>query len=83
MHKGNKFTNLDSFFADGACEGEDTKVGSLGAVLISPSGIAVKFISDRVPDQWMAKLLSFPTYPNIELELLTVWIALVEWEGHF
>ena len=69
-------------FTDGACEGEDTKVGSIGAVLIDPSGVAVEFISETVPDQWMAKFLSLSTHPIFELELLPVWIALVEWEGH-
>jgi hypothetical protein len=69
-------------FTDGACEGEDTKVGSIGAVLIDPGGVAVKFISETVPDQWMAKFLSLSTHPFFELELLPVWIALVEWEGH-
>jgi hypothetical protein len=69
-------------FTDGACEGEDTKVGSIGAVLINPSGIAVEFISERVPDSWMAKFLSISTHPIFELELLPVWIALDEWEGH-
>ena len=69
-------------FTDGACEGEDTKVGSIGAVLINPSGIAVEFISERVPDSWMAKFLSISTHPIFELELLLVWIALIEWEGH-
>ena len=69
-------------FTDGACEGEDTKVGSIGAVLISPGGTAVEFISERVPDQWMANFLSLSTHPIFELELLPMWIALVEWEGH-
>ena len=69
-------------FIDGACEGENTKVGSIGAVLINPGGAAVEFISERVPDQWMAKFLSLSTHPIFKLELLPVWIALVEWEGH-
>ena len=49
-------------FTDGACEGEDTKVGSIGAVLINPSGIAVEYISERAPDSWMAKFLSISTH---------------------
>ena len=51
-------------------------------MLISPSGTAVEYISERVPDSWMAKFLSISTHPIFELELLPVWIALVEWEGH-
>ena len=69
-------------FTDGACEGEDMKTGSLGAVLISPCGVALEFISERVPDQWMQKFLSLSKHPIFELELLPVWIALTEWEGH-
>ena len=51
-------------FIDGACEeGQGTNVGSIGAVLINPGGAAVEFISERVPDQWMAKFLSLSTHP--------------------
>ena len=77
-------TSLQTWFifTDGACEGEDMKTGSLGAVLISPCGVALEFISERVPDQWMQKFLSISNHPIFELELLPVWIALTEWEGH-
>ena len=69
-------------FSDGACEGESEKLGSLGSVLISPCGIPVEFISERVPEEWMQFFLEGSRHPIFELELLPVWISLVEWEGH-
>lgn len=76
-------TCLDTWFvfSDGACEG-DEKTGSLGSVLISPCGIPVEFISEKVPDQWMELFLQGSKHPIYELELLPVWISLIEWEGH-
>jgi hypothetical protein len=77
-------TSLDTWyvFSDGACEGETLKEGSIGAVLISPSGIACEFFAEMVPKEWMESFLSLPQHPIFELELLPVWISLVEWEGY-
>ena len=78
-------TSLNTWyiFSDGACEGELEKVGSLGSVLVSPcSGIPVDFISELVPREWMLFFLEGSRHPIFELELLPVWISLVEWEGH-
>jgi hypothetical protein len=77
-------TSLDTWyvFSDGACEGETLKEGSIGAVLISPSGIACEFFAEMVPKEWMESFLSLSQHPIFELELLPVWISLVEWEGY-
>ena len=69
-------------FTDGACEGEVSKLGTIGAVLISPCGVALEFISEQVPSELMDKFLTLSKHPIFELELLPVWIALTEWEGH-
>ena len=77
-------TSLNTWyiFSDGACEGEVEKMGSLGSVLVSPCGIPVEFISELVPQEWMDFFLEGSRHPIFELELLPVWISLVEWEGH-
>lgn len=69
-------------FSDGACEGDSEKLGSVGAVLISPCGVPVEFIADEVPLDWMKLFLEGSDHPIYELELLPVSISLVEWEGH-
>ena len=77
-------TSLDTWyvFSDGACEGETSKEGSIGAVLISPCGIACEFFAEIVPKEWMEAFLPLSQHPIFELELLPVWISLVEWEGY-
>ena len=77
-------TSMDTWFvfSDGACEGEAIKEGSIGAVLVSPCGIACEFFAEEVPKPWMDAFLSFSQHPIFELELLPVWISLLEWEGH-
>ena len=69
-------------FSDGACEGDSEKIGSVGSVLVSPCGVPVEFISEKVPLEWMQVFLEGSSHPIFELELLPVWISLVEWEGH-
>ena len=69
-------------FSDGACEGDLEKLGSIGAVLVSPCGVPVEFLSEKVPVAWMDHFLQSSNHPIYELELLPVWISLVEWEGH-
>ena len=67
-------------FSDGACEGEDTKLGSIGAVLVNDAGQAVSFFSEQVPKQWMDIFLAESKHPVFELELLPVTVALHVWE---
>ena len=69
-------------FSDGACEGEISKEGSVGAVLVSPCGVTCEFFAEVVPQVWMQEFLQTSNHPIFELELLPVWIALSEWEGH-
>ena len=40
-------------FSDGACEGEQEKSGTLGAILISPAGRALEFFSESLSQEWM------------------------------
>ena len=77
-------TSLDTWyiFSDGACEGELVKEGSIGAVLISPSGIACEFFAEIIPKAWMDMFLAASTHPIFEIELLPVWISLTLWEGY-
>ena len=76
-------TSLETWiiFSDGACEGETSKVGSVVAVLVSPCGIAREFFAEIVPKSWVDSFLQVSKHPIFELELLPVWIALMEWEG--
>ena len=67
-------------FSDGACEGELTKDGTIGAVLVSPEGVVCRYFSERVPQAWMDWFLSETRHPIFELELLPVWVALCAWE---
>eukprot|EP00435_Cladocopium_sp_Y103_P018181 s871_g4.t1 len=69
-------------FTDGACEGEDEKVGTIGAVLISPCGVPCSFISETVPSYWMDHFMQNSKHPIFELELLPVFCALITWEQH-
>eukprot|EP00435_Cladocopium_sp_Y103_P000001 s4526_g1.t1 len=69
-------------FTDGACEGEDEKVGAIGAVLISPCGVPCSFMSETVPGSWMGHFLQSSKHPIFELELLPVFCALITWEQH-
>ena len=70
-------------FSDGARKGDsEKKNGSIGSVLVSPCGVPGEFISEEVPWEWMQVFLEGSSHPISELELLPVWISLVEWEGH-
>ena len=77
-------TNLSTWyiFTDGACEGDSTKVGSIGGVLINPSGVAVEFFGNLVPDYIMSAFLSEAKHPIFELELLPVLVALCIWKEY-
>lgn len=71
--------SLDTWlvFADGSCEGEDTKEGGIGAVLISPQGAPVSFFSERVPETFMSIFSESSNRPIFELELLPIWCAIL------
>ena len=76
-------TNLDTWlvFTDGACEGEDEKCGTIGAVLVAPNGTICSYISAVVPEGWMSLVLQESNHPIFELELLPVWVALHTWKA--
>ena len=76
--------NLNTWiiFTDGACEGESEKLGSMGALLISPSGTAVEYFSEKVSEDWVKQFLEESKHPVFELELLPVWAAIVVWETY-
>eukprot|EP00435_Cladocopium_sp_Y103_P029563 s887_g7.t1 len=67
-------TNLKTWliFSDRACEGEQVKVGTIGAVLISPSGVLCSYFSELVPGEWMEYFLRDSNHHIFELELLPV-----------
>ena len=69
-------------FTDGACEGSDTKVGSIGGVLVDPYGNLVEFFSSEVPSALMTKLCETSANPIYELELLPVLVAYLCWRRH-
>ena len=68
-------------FSDGACEGEESKLGSVGAVLFGQDGRPVEFFSEKMDDEWMNFLLEGSSHPVFELELLPVLVALQVWKG--
>ena len=77
-------TNLRTWlvFSDGACEGEQNKEGTLGAILVNPGGELFQYFSEKVPQGLMEKLLSKSSHPIFELELLPVGCAMALW-GHY
>ena len=76
-------TNLRTWliFSDGACEGEDRKRGSIGAILVDPEGNIFRYFSEVVPEKLMDRFLEQTQHPIFELELLPVWCALYTWSG--
>lgn len=77
-------SSLDTWliFSDGACEGDETKEGTMGAVLISPHGAPISFFSETVPESVMDFFLTKSSHPIFELELLPVVVACQLWETH-
>ena len=69
-------------FTDGACEGLDSKQGTVGGVLYAPSGFAFSCFGEVVPDSVMDQLLQFSRNPIFELELLPILVALLLWKEH-
>eukprot|EP00435_Cladocopium_sp_Y103_P028367 s3494_g7.t1 len=74
-------TSLNTWlvFSDGACEGDDVKLGTIGAVLIDPAGGVARFFSEKVPEFFMQELLNTSKHPIFELELLPVLCAAQLW----
>ena len=77
-------TNLRTWLvlSDGACEGEQNKEGTLGAILVNPEGELFQYFSEKVPQRLMEKLFSKSSHPIFELELLPVGCAMALW-GHY
>ena len=75
--------SLDTFliFTDGACEGDSSRVGSIGGVLIGPSGKCMQHFSYEVPTDFMREALANSANPIYELELLPIYIAIYVWGG--
>ena len=73
--------SLDTFliFTDGACEGESSRIGSVGGVLVGPSGRCLQHFSSEVPTDFMREALACSANPIYELELLPIYIALHIW----
>lgn len=65
-------------FTDGACEGMDTRVGSIGGVLVSPAGTLVSYFGAKVPE-WIMEHMEYSQNPIYELELLPTLVALLLW----
>lgn len=66
-------------FTDGACEGEDNKVGSVGGVLVDKSGRCYQHFSSEVPSEFMRVATEESSNPIYELELLPLYVALCLW----
>ena len=75
--------SLDTFldFTDGACEGDSSRVGSGGGVLVDPFGCCRQHFSSEVPVDFMRRALACPTNSIYELGLLPIYIALYAWGG--
>ena len=72
---------LDTFyvFTDGACEGEEQRVGSVGGVLVSPNGQCAEHFSSKVPMSFMDVALEESENPIYVLELLPLFISIKLW----
>ena len=65
--------SLDTFLivTDGACEGDSSRVGSVGGVLVDPSGCCCQHLSPEVPVDFMRRALACSANPIYELETVT------------
>lgn len=75
--------SLDTFFilTDGACEGDSSRVGSVGGVLVGSDGKCCQHFSYKVPTDFMQTALASSANPIYELELLPIYMALFAWGG--
>lgn len=73
-------TTMESWtiFTDGACEGESQKQGSVGGVLVAPSGKIISYFGGVVPQSLM-DALGYSKNPIYELELFPALAALWLW----
>ena len=73
--------SLDTFLivTDGACEGDSSRVGSVGGVVVDPAGCCLQHFSSEVPVDFMRRALACPTNSIYELGLLPIYIALYAW----
>ena len=73
--------SLETFliFTDGACEGDSTRTGSVGGVLIGPNGQCLQHFSSVVPETFMKVALDKSANPIYELELLPIYLSLLLW----
>ena len=63
-------------FTDGACEAEASQ-GSIGGVLVSPTGACIRYFSSNVPSGVMRRLLNDSRNPIHELEVMPVVVSLM------
>ena len=68
---------LGIIFVDGACEGSDKLVGSIG-VIMSPSGRLAHHFSCEAAESFM-KACEYSLNPIYELELLPMLVTLLVW----
>lgn len=73
-------SSLDTWvvFVDGACEGQNVLTGSIGGVLMAPSGRIVHHFSSRASEPFM-KACDYSLNPIYELELLPMLVAVLVW----
>ena len=76
-------SSLDAWviFTDGACEGAEKKVGSIGGVNFDPAGRCRGFFGASVPETYMQRLLKNSLNPIYELEILPVLMSLFIWKS--
>ena len=67
-------------FTDGACEGLERRVGSIGGVLVSPTGVLVSYFGAEVPE-WIMDQMAYSQNPIYELELLPALVAILVWQS--
>ena len=66
-------------FSDGAFEPEATIPGTIGAVLVSPSGSLVEYFGEGLPDELLQIFLADSKHPIYELEILPALAAIECW----
>ena len=67
-------------FTDGACEAEKS-LGSIGGVLLTPTGECIRYFSSKVPESLMSILLQASKNPIHELEVMPVLVSIMIWAG--
>ena len=70
-------------FIDGAYEPSQQEPGSIGGVLVDPSGRVVEFFGCSVNEDLMEEFLLESSHPIYELELFPIVVAVRLWSQHF